>query len=97
MTDQVKRGRVGKLSVLIDPLLFEGGRRVNQIADVIVSQTNGEYTKAQVVNNIRSRMNVLIKRGYRLERSADRPEASRLFLVRLVTPVAAESVTPASV
>lgn len=97
MTNQVKRGRVGKLSLLIDPLLLEGGRRVNQIADLIVAQTNGEYTKGQVVNNIRSRMNVLVKRGYRLERAADRADAKRLFLVRLVAPVAAEAVTPASV
>ena len=82
MTDSKKRGRVGVLSAAIDPLLFEGGRRVNEIAELIVTQFNGQYTKPQVVNNIRSRMNVLVKSGYIVERN---PVERRR--IRLVAPV----------
>jgi hypothetical protein len=92
MTDTVRKGREGKLSAIIDPLLFEGGRRINAIAEHIVSQSNGQYTKRQVVNNIRSRMNVFVKRGYVIER-----DVTDRRLVRLVAPVALEASLPANV
>lgn len=92
MTDSKKRGRKGELSVVIDPLLIEGGRRVNQIADLVVSQFGDKYKKAQVVNNIRSRMNVLVSKGYTIER-----DATERRILRLVAPVVQEQVSPANV
>lgn len=95
MTDSKKRGRKGELSVVIDPLLLEGGRRVNQIAELVVSQFGDKYKKAQVVNNIRSRMNVLVSKGYTIER-----DATERRILRLVAPAAQvveEPVSPANV
>lgn len=92
MTDVKKRGRKGVLSVAIDPLLFQGGRRINEIAELLVTQFNGQYTKPQLVNNIRSRITALTRNGFTIER--DTVERRR---IRLVAPVVAETVSPANV
>ena len=71
MTEKRKPGRVGILSAVVDPLLFEGGRRVFQIADKVVEHFGGRYDKKQVVNNIRSRITFLTTRkGYRFEKNS---------------------------
>ena len=71
MTEKKKPGRVGILSAVIDPLLFEGGRRVFQIANKVVEHFGNKYDKKQIVNNIRSRITFLTTRkGYRFEKNS---------------------------
>jgi len=84
-----KRGRVGKISVAIDPLLLEGGRTVKEIAQLLETQLTtkegSKYTVATLVNNIRSRMFVLEAQGFKLEKGDKRQ-------VRFVKPVETASV-----
>ena len=86
MSDGKKSGPVGVLSVAIDPLLLEGGRRVNKIAELLVERFSGQYTKRQLVNNIRSRMNVLVKKGYVIERDATESRIVKLVPVETASP-----------
>lgn len=67
---QRKRGPVGVISALIDPLLFEGGRTVTKIAvEVLGKLQNNDYDKRAIINNVRSRMKVYsTKVGYRVVR-----------------------------
>lgn len=80
-----KRGREGKLSAAIDPLLSEGGRTVRQMAQLLEEtlvneKTTAKYPLETIINNIRSRMFVLVNRGFKLEKDENRN-------VRLVAPV----------
>lgn len=95
MTDTLRKGRVPVVSAAIDPLLFEGGRRINQMAELVVEQLrvtkpDVSYTKAQVVNNIRARINALRKRGYVIERET--VERRRIKLVRVAVEVSPATV-----
>lgn len=85
-----KRGRDGKLSVAIDPLLLEGGHTVREIAQLIegtLVKTDGErYPLATIINNIRSRMFVLGERGLKLEKDEKRR-------VRFVEPAKTETAS----
>lgn len=74
------KGREAILSVAIDPLLIEGGRKVSEIADVLKLQFGETYTKARLINNIRSRVVALQDKGYTLEKSG------RGGIVKLVAP-----------
>lgn len=85
-----KRGRDGVLSAAIDPLLFEGGRTVREIAllleGTLVTKTGEKYLLATIINNIRSRMFVLEDRGFKLEKGEKRQ-------VRFVKPVESETAS----
>ena len=71
MTEKLKQGRPGILSVIIDPLLFAGGKRVCQIANEVVAHFGNKYEKKRVVNNIRARITFFTKRrGYRFEKNS---------------------------
>lgn len=90
-TKSGKRGRDGVLSVRIDPLLLEGGRTVREIAVLLVPEFTGTHTVASIINNIRSRMVILEKQGYKLEKASDK----KLRFVKEEVP--AEDATSASV
>lgn len=79
------RGK-GILSAIIDPMLFEGGHRLCEITEAILVSHPGQYTKAQLVNNVRSRVTALTKRGYVLERDATNKHIVRLVKTTVSTP-----------
>jgi hypothetical protein len=93
MNEAKKRGRKGVLSAAIDPLLFEGGRTVREMSVLLSEQVfldkNGKEFKADVptlINNIRSRMFVLVDKGYVLEKTGRQ--------VKFVQPTPAAPETP---
>jgi hypothetical protein len=89
-TKSGKRGRDGILSSAIDPLLLEGGRTVREIALFLEAQlttpTGSKFTLATLINNIRSRMFVLVDRGFKLEKNDQRQ-------VKFVKPVESETAS----
>lgn len=83
-----KYGRTAVLSVVIDPLLFEGGRTTREIATLLAPQFVGRYDIDALINNIRSRVVVLQGRGYTLEKGADK----KIRLVQTQKPVETTTV-----
>ena len=88
-----KRGRKSLLSTHIDPLLMEGGRTVAEIADEVMERVKetpnrdgSAFTRNGVLNNIRQRMFVLPKYGFKMEKDKDKrirfvkttPESTRV-------------------
>ncbi len=66
-----KRTR-GGISAIIDPLLFEGGRTVAEIVE-LVKQSNPDLAAGRnLVVNVRVRMHTLQKRGFKLEEDAEK-------------------------
>lgn len=82
-----KRGRKAILSIVIDPLLFEGGRQVSEMATLLFDKFQGKYKKEKLINNIRSRIFIFLDRGYKLEKEA----------VRKVRIVPVDNLVPATV
>ena len=93
MTEKKKPGRVGILSAIIDPLLFDGGKRVFQIANEVVTYFGNKYEKAQVVNNIRSRITFLTTRGYKFEKNFLK-QVQLIKIVEEKAVLAIDSATP---
>ena len=77
-----KRGKAGVFSALIDPLLLEGGRTVNELTSFLVEGSNGQYDFNKIRNNIRTRIHCFKQRGYVVETTATR----RNRKIRLVLP-----------
>ncbi len=66
-TAQTTTKKRGGLSALMDPLFFEGGHTVQEITD-LVAQKDPEAIKGRnLLANVRVRIAVLKKRGYRIE------------------------------
>jgi len=79
----VTKGRKPVIAGLIDPLLFEGGHTVRQIADLVRNQlvTMPGFSKwnGKMVNNIETRIHLLRKRGVKVTRD----EFKRVLAVKL--------------
>jgi hypothetical protein len=70
-TDTEKKTR-GGISAIIDPLLFEGGRTVAEIVEVVKTQNPELADGRNLTVNVRVRMSTLQKRGFRLEEDAQK-------------------------
>lgn len=77
-----KRGKDGVLSAVIDPLLLEGGRTVNELTAFLEPQFVGQFDAAKIRNNIRARIFNLRRKGFRIETT----EGRRNRKIRLVAP-----------
>lgn len=66
MDAETKTKKRGGLSALMDPLFFEGGHTVQEIANIVAEKDPTAKEGRNLVGNVRVRMAVLKKRGYQI-------------------------------
>jgi hypothetical protein len=77
-TETVVEGRKGSISAVMDPLLLEGGRTVQEIAAEVASRVGSAVEGKKLVNYVRVRLTTLSKKGYTVEKS----EGKKVRLVK---------------
>ena len=66
-TTQTTTKKRGGLSALMDPLFFEGGHTIQEITDLVAQKDPSATEGRNLLANVRVRIAVLKKRGYRIE------------------------------